>query len=101
MWYCSVTPGPLAFAFSTQDAGFLWTLAAWRRLLLGYFSLRPVCIPLTEEDLRSFNVPIEQRTDRDFYLKVFKNKDGEWSQCRTWLSRFFFFQPRVARSHFS
>jgi hypothetical protein len=69
--------------------------------LLGYFSLCPVCIPLTEEDLRSFNVPIEQRTDRDFYLKVFQNKDGKWRRCKTWLSRFFFFQPRVALSHFS
>lgn len=57
-------------------------LAAW--------ALRPVCVPLTAADLRSFNVPIEQRTDRDFYLTVFQQRDGQWCQCKTWLSRLYF-----------
>ena len=51
----------------------------------------PVCAPLTAEDLRGFNVPIEQRTDRDFYLQVFQRRRGQWFQCKTWLSRLFFF----------
>jgi hypothetical protein len=51
--------------------------------------LRPVCVPI--EDLSGFNVPIEQRTDKDFYVKVFQHKDGQWFQCKTWLSRQFFF----------
>lgn len=55
------------------------------------FLFRPVCVPLSEQDLKSFNVPIEQRRDRDFYLKVFQKKDGRWYQCKTWLSRCFFF----------
>ncbi len=55
------------------------------------FVLRPVCVPLTAEDLKTFNVPIEQRTDRDFYLKVFQRRNGQWYQCKTWISRFFFF----------
>jgi hypothetical protein len=55
------------------------------------FLLRPVCVPLTAEDLKTFNVPIEQRTDRDFYLRVFQQRDGQWYQCKTWISRFFFF----------
>jgi len=55
------------------------------------FLLRPVCVPLTAEDLTTFNVPIEQRTDRDFYLRVFQQRDGQWYQCKTWISRFFFF----------
>jgi hypothetical protein len=54
------------------------------------FVLRPICVPLTAEDLKTFNVPIEQRTDRDFYLKVFQRRDGQWYQCKTWISRFFF-----------
>jgi len=41
--------------------------------------------------LTTFNVPIEQRTDRDFYLRVFQQRDGQWYQCKTWISRFFFF----------
>jgi hypothetical protein len=55
------------------------------------WTLRPVCVPLSAEDLRSFNVPIEQRTDRDLYFRVFQQRDGQWQQCKTWLSRQFFF----------
>jgi hypothetical protein len=55
------------------------------------FVLHPVCVPLTADDLKTFNVPIEQRTDRDFYLKVFQRRGGQWYQCKTWISRFFFF----------
>ncbi len=55
------------------------------------FLLHPVCVPLTTDDLKTFNVPIEQRTDRDFYLRVFQRRDGQWYQCKTWISRAFFF----------
>jgi hypothetical protein len=55
------------------------------------WALRPVCVPLSAEDLRSFNVPIEQRTDRDLYFPVFQKRHGQWHQCKTWLSRQFFF----------
>jgi hypothetical protein len=58
---------------------------------IGYFALRPVCVPLSSEDLASFNVPIEQRTDRDLYIRVFQRREGQWCQCKTWLSRQFFF----------
>ena len=54
-------------------------------------ALRPVCVPLSEEDIARFNVPIEQRTDRDFYLQVFQRRNGQWHQCKTWVSRQFFF----------
>ncbi len=69
----------------------------WAFLLLCFlaialgFALRPVCVPLSAEDLQGFTVPIEQRTDRDFYLQVFQRRDGQWYQCKTWLSRQFFF----------
>jgi hypothetical protein len=55
------------------------------------WSLRPICKPLSSDDLRSFSVPIEQRTDRDLYLKVFQLRHGQWYHCKTWLSRQFFF----------
>ena len=55
-------------------------------------ALRPVCRPLTADDLAQFNVPIEQRTDRDmYYLPVFQQRDGQWYHCKTWLSRQLFF----------
>ena len=58
---------------------------------LSYLAFRPVCVPLTDESLAQFKVPIEQRADRDFYLKVFQRRDGRWHQCKTWLSRQLFF----------
>lgn len=58
---------------------------------LGY-SLRPQCALIADEALSHFGVPIEERQDRDFYLKVFQQKeDGHWYQCKTALSRSSFF----------
>jgi hypothetical protein len=58
---------------------------------IGACALRPVCVPLSTGDLAGFNSPIEARTDRDFYLRVFQHRDGQWQQCKTWLSRQLFF----------
>ena len=55
------------------------------------FALRPICVPLSPADLAGFDPPIETRTDRDLYLRVFQQRDGQWHQCKTWLSRQFFF----------
>lgn len=55
-------------------------------------ALRPVCRPLSAEDLSRLEMPIEQRTDRDmYYLPVFQQRDGRWYHCKTWLSRQLFF----------
>lgn len=53
--------------------------------------LRQVCVPISPAELLEFNVPIDRRTDRDFYLRVFQYRDGQWHQCKTWLSRQLFF----------
>jgi len=56
------------------------------------YTLWPICNKLTSENLQSFNVPIEQRTDRDINLmKVFEQKADGWYQCKARLSRWFFF----------
>jgi hypothetical protein len=55
------------------------------------FALRPVCVPLSPEQLAGFTTPVETRTDRDVYLQVFQRMDGRWYQCKTWLSRQLFF----------
>ena len=54
-------------------------------------AIRPVCVPLSAEQLAGFTTPIETRNDHDFYLRVFQQRDGRWYQCKTWLSRQFFF----------
>lgn len=56
------------------------------------YGMRPMCSPIADEALAHFGIPIEQRQDRDFYLKVFQHKnDGHWYQCKTAMSRAFFF----------
>ena len=59
-------------------------------LLAAVFLLRPVCVPLSDAALAEFTVPIDQRTDRDLYLRVFQRRGGQWHQCKTWISRAFF-----------
>jgi hypothetical protein len=66
--------------------------AVWAGLLLiavvaTVFALRPVCVPLSPDQLADFTTPIESRTDHDVYLQVFQRIDGRWHQCKTWLSR--------------
>ena len=78
------------FVLSTILIGFLARWAVKKHILRGYLVgvfiftailfgllLRPVCVPVSAESLKDFNVPIEQREDRDFYLKVFQKKNGE------------------------
>lgn len=68
-----------------------WAVALVLVFGLGYAMLRPVCVPLTREELVQFNSPLEQRTDRDFYLRIFQQRHGRWHQCKTWISRQLFF----------
>jgi hypothetical protein len=53
----------------------------------------PVCVPIPPETLSQFTpYPIEQRQDRDlFYFRTFQQRDGQWCQCKSWISRQFFF----------
>jgi hypothetical protein len=53
----------------------------------------PVCVPLSEADVESFNrwQPIEQRRDRQLHGPVFQLRAGQWYQCKSWISRQFFF----------
>ena len=60
-----------------------WLILGLVALLLIILAFRPVCVPISAEALKGFNVPIEKRTDRDFYLKVFQKRHGQWSQCKT------------------
>jgi hypothetical protein len=52
------------------------------------FFFRPVCVPLSQDNLASFNQPAKQRmAQRDLYLKVWQEKAGQWFQCKTYFSR--------------
>ena len=73
-----------------MKAGLIVALLVLTAIVVG-LALRPVCVALPAEMLAQFNVPIEQRTDRDFYVKVFQQRNGRWHQCKTWISRQLFF----------
>ena len=56
------------------------------------FLFRPICVPIPEDTLAVFNPPIEQRRETTFYgTAIFRQKNGQWFQCKTWISRQFFF----------
>ncbi|MFT4096274.1 MAG: hypothetical protein QM651_04080 [Rhodoblastus sp.] len=42
---------------------------------------------MSDEDLKSFNSPIEARTDRDFWVKIFQKRGDRWFHCKTLISR--------------
>jgi hypothetical protein len=62
-------------------------LACWLLAL----ALRPVCVPVPVDTVAGFDPPIATRTDRDLHVKVFQLRDGQWHQCKTWISRQLFF----------
>lgn len=57
-----------------------------------YFLFRPVCVPIDEATLAIFSPPIEQRRETTFYgSPLYQRRGAQWYQCKTWLSRQFFF----------
>lgn len=56
------------------------------------FLFRPACRAIDAETLARFDPPIETRRETTFYgSPLFQHKQGQWFQCKTWLSRQFFF----------
>jgi hypothetical protein len=69
-------------------------LALMGLLVLGavFFTLRPVCYPLTDADVAGFSPPIEERHETNFYgLRVFQQRDGEWYFCKAAIKYWLFF----------
>ena len=56
------------------------------------FLFRPVCVPIDAETLVGIIPPIEERRETTFYgLPIFRQKNGQWFQCKTCIARQFFF----------
>ena len=69
-------------------------LAAGAVVLLGQLAwyLHPVCRPIDEADLASFDPPIEARSETGMIgQRYFQQRDGRWQHCKTWIARQFFF----------
>jgi hypothetical protein len=57
-----------------------------------FFLWHPVCVPLVDEDLRAYSVPIESRKGESIWgIQTFQKKNGRWCQCKPWLARQMFF----------
>ena len=74
----------------------------WRQRLLAllvaalatgaYLIFRPACVPIDAETVARFDPPIEARDETTFYgTPIFRQEDGQWFQCKTWIARQFFF----------
>ena len=53
----------------------------------------PVCVPLSNETVAEAARygPLEKRTDRQWHGPVWQKRAGRWYQCKSWISRTFFF----------
>jgi len=53
----------------------------------------PVCVALSADDVARFRQwqPIEERKDRQMFWRVFQKRGDQWYQCKSWVSRAFFF----------
>jgi hypothetical protein len=69
----------------------LTLLALASSIALISYALWPVCVPLTLEQVASFQPSISERIDKDFYLRIFQQRAGQWHQCKTRISRAMFF----------
>jgi len=53
----------------------------------------PICVPLSSADVAEAArwAPLETRTDRQMHGSIFQQRAGQWYQCKSWISRQFFF----------
>ncbi|HLB09557.1 MAG TPA: hypothetical protein VK617_08480 [Gemmatimonadaceae bacterium] len=53
----------------------------------------PICVRLSPAEVAEAArwAPLETRTDRQWHGRVFQRRDGQWCQCKSWISREFFF----------
>lgn len=56
------------------------------------WSLSPVCVPVSEEDLARFSPPVGSRTQRGMVgQRYFQRHQGRWFHCRVRIARLMFF----------
>ena len=73
----------LALALALLAVGAL--LVAW--------CAHPVCMPLSAADVAEAArwAPLETRTDRQLHGPIWQRRGDQWYQCKSWISRQFFF----------
>jgi hypothetical protein len=58
--------------------------------LAGIWLMHPVCDPIADAEVPRFEtiIPLEQRAKQG---EPFRKLEGHWYQCKSWISRQFFF----------
>ncbi len=57
-----------------------------------FFTLRPVCYPLTDAEVAEFSTPIEELHGTGLFgLRYFQKRDGQWYHCKSAFQFWFFF----------
>jgi hypothetical protein len=74
-----------ALAFTLTAVALLVILAAW--------CVHPICMPLSAADAAEAakRAPLETRTDRQLHGPIWQHRGDQWHQCKSWISRQFFF----------
>jgi hypothetical protein len=55
------------------------------------FALWPVCVPLSSAQVAASQPPISERSDTYLFGRMFQQRAGQWSQCKTRVARALFF----------
>jgi hypothetical protein len=74
-----------ALAFTLAAIAFTALVVVW--------CAHPICVPLSAADVAEAAkwMPLERRTDRQLHGPIFQKRDSQWYQCKSWISRRFFF----------
>jgi hypothetical protein len=70
------------------------TLAALTLVaILIAWCVHPICMPLSAADVAEAAKwgPLETRTDRQLHGPIWQRRGDKWYQCKSWISRQFFF----------
>jgi len=60
-------------------------------LSVAFVIFRPICVVIPAEDIKDLSPSLEERqTERGMIYKIFKQKEGNWYQCKSAVERFFF-----------
>lgn len=84
---------PLDDVFVLRTTSVAIVFAACILGLAVWWLLHPVCVSLTAAEVTSASesLPLPQRTDRQLHGPIFQQRDAQWYQCKSWVSRQFFF----------
>ena len=78
-------PRTRLLALSLAALALIAILVAW--------CAHPICMPLSAADVAEAakRAPLETRTDRQLHGPILQRRGEQWYQCKSWISRQFFF----------